>query len=92
MTKEQINKAIKECFWLSQNRSKTFMQDICTGECLPCARVIECGKCDTLRELFKAESEKDCTDCILDGTDACTRGSGRAVDATICKDFMEDKR
>ena len=57
MTQEQINKAIKECFWLSQNRSKTFMPDICTGECLPCARVIERGKCDTLRKLFKAESE-----------------------------------
>lgn len=57
MTQEQINKAIKDCFWLSQNRSKEFMPDICTGECLPCVRVIELGKCDTLRELFKAESE-----------------------------------
>ena len=33
--------------------------------------------------------KKDCTDCILDGTDACTRGAGRAVDNEICDDFLE---
>lgn len=33
--------------------------------------------------------KKDCTDCILDGTDACTRGAGRAVDDEICDDFIE---
>lgn len=31
---------------------------------------------------------KDCTDCILDGTDACPRGAGRAVDAEVCEDFI----
>ena len=31
----------------------------------------------------------DCTDCILDGTDACPRGAGRAVDDEICDDFRE---
>lgn len=31
----------------------------------------------------------DCTDCIKDGTDACPRGAGRAVDDEICDDFLE---
>lgn len=31
----------------------------------------------------------DCSDCIKDGTDACTRGAGRAVDDEICVDFLE---
>lgn len=34
------------------------------------------------------EADKDCTDCILDGTDACQRGAGRAVDAEVCEDFI----
>jgi len=33
---------------------------------------------------------KKCTDCILDLTDACPRGSGRAVDDSICSCFLED--
>ncbi|MBO7733864.1 MAG: hypothetical protein J6S67_14975 [Methanobrevibacter sp.] len=31
----------------------------------------------------------NCTDCIKDGTDACPRGAGRAVDDEICDDFLE---
>ena len=30
-----------------------------------------------------------CTYCILDGTDACNRGAGRAVDDEICERFMK---
>lgn len=30
-----------------------------------------------------------CTYCILDGTDACNRGGGRAVDDEICESFMK---
>lgn len=37
------------------------------------------------------EKEQSCTSCILDGTDACTRGAGRAVDDSICKDFITEK-
>lgn len=37
------------------------------------------------------EADKDCTDCILDGTDACTRGAGRAVDAEVCEDFLGEE-
>ena len=33
--------------------------------------------------------KKDCSDCILDGTDACSRGAGRAVDDEICEDFLK---
>lgn len=33
----------------------------------------------------------NCTDCILDGTDACSRGAGRAVDDDICEDFIADE-
>lgn len=34
--------------------------------------------------------EANCTDCILDGTDACSRGAGRAVDDEICEDFTAE--
>ena len=34
---------------------------------------------------------KNCTDCILDGTDACPRGAGRAVDDEICEEFIDEK-
>ena len=32
----------------------------------------------------------DCTDCIKNGTDACSRGAGRAIDNEICEDFFEE--
>ena len=38
------------------------------------------------------DGEKSCADCILDGTDACSRGAGRAVDDEICEDFVGGKR
>jgi hypothetical protein len=51
-----------------------------------------------LPEPYKAESEDkgmNCGDCILDGTDACSRGAGRAIDDEPCGDFIgaesEDK-
>lgn len=40
---------------------------------------------------FVEKEEENCTDCILDGTDACSRGAGRAVDDSICKDFITEK-
>ena len=36
-------------------------------------------------------NELNCKDCILDGTDACSRGAGRAVDDEICEDFLEER-
>lgn len=41
---------------------------------------------------LKTYKEKlNCTDCIIDGTDACSRGAGRAVDDEICGDFMSSR-
>ncbi len=41
-----------------------------------------------------SEKPNNCTACIIDGTDACSRGAGRAVDGRVCEDFVgesEDK-
>ena len=48
ITKEMIDKAIKDCFW----RKDVCGVDVCRGMLTPCASVIESGKCDTLIELF----------------------------------------
>ena len=32
----------------------------------------------------------NCADCILDGTDACQRGAGRAVDDSVCDKFIAE--
>ena len=37
------------------------------------------------------EEDKNCTSCILDGTDACIRGAGRAVDDEICDMYMSEE-
>lgn len=50
----ELEQAIKECPW----RKDMAGVDICAGECLPCSRIIETGKCDTLIQLFK--SKNDC--------------------------------
>ena len=34
----------------------------------------------------------DCTECVLDGTDACPRGAGRAVDSEVCEEFLEEDK
>ena len=52
VTQEAIDKAIKDCMWLSQNRDKSMIEGICCGEIGMCFRVIENGKCPTLRKLF----------------------------------------
>jgi hypothetical protein len=33
-----------------------------------------------------------CSECILDKTDACSRGAGRAVNDEVCDDFIGGKR
>ncbi len=56
ITQEQIDSAIKNCHWLSQNRLLgNPIPDICTGYCLPCQHIIESGKCDILIKLFRNE-------------------------------------
>ena len=39
-------------------------------------------------QFISEHMKRNCTDCILDGTDACSRGAGRAVDSEVCKDFL----
>ena len=46
---KQATKAIKSCHW----RKDLGGVSICSGECLPCERAIERGKCDTLIKLFR---------------------------------------
>ena len=40
-------------------------------------------------QFISEHMKRNCTDCILDGTDACSRGAGRAVDSEVCKDFFK---
>lgn len=35
-----------------------------------------------------SEIPTSCSTCILDNTDACTRGAGRAVDDEACEDYL----
>ena len=37
-----------------------------------------------------AEYHVGCADCVLDNTDACSRGAGRAVDDEPCEDFLAE--
>lgn len=41
-----------------------------------------------LRSIINGIDNINCADCILDGTDACSRGAGRAVDDEICERFL----
>ena len=36
----------------------------------------------------KRTSPTSCSTCILDNTDACSRGAGRAVDDEACEDYL----
>ena len=60
MNDKDIRHAIKTCEWRhyalkGKDRSDRYV--ICRGLCTPCLRVIETGKCETLKELFEKESE-----------------------------------
>ena len=51
-----------------------------------------CPQCGA--KMSNIPTGSNCTDCVLDGTDACSRGAGRAVDGRVCEDFVgesEDK-
>lgn len=57
-------------------------------------RVAQVDMIDTVLEWMdehEVEAKQNCTDCIIDGTDACSRGAGRAVDDEICGDFIPNK-
>lgn len=62
----------------------------------------KCSKCGAHRKMMPAYKEyycpncgakmseipTSCSTCILDRTDACTRGAGRAVDDEACEDYL----
>ena len=43
-----------------------------------------------LDKAVEALEQQSCGDCILDETDACPRGAGRAVDDEICEEFLQE--
>lgn len=56
MTNKDIRHAIKTCDWRhdalkGKDRSDRYV--IYKGLCMPCLKVIETGKCETLKELFE---------------------------------------
>ena len=51
ITQEMIDDAIKNCIW----RKELYGIYACRGEVAPCSRVIDSGKCDTLKKLFRGE-------------------------------------
>ena len=58
MTDEDIKQAIKNCKWndnIFNGSNRDDREVICRGMCLPCLKVIDSGKCDTLIELFRKE-------------------------------------
>lgn len=57
----------------------------------PIAYKYECAKEaeEDKKYLESLENNLTCADCMLDLTDACIRGAGRAVDDEICDYFME---
>lgn len=54
------------------------------------SRDFDCSITKAEMDLLVLEDTK-CTDCILDTTDACPRGAGRAIDDEICEKFMEEE-
>lgn len=38
--------------------------------------------------IIEGSEKRTCANCLLDGTDACSRGAGRAVDDSVCEDFI----
>lgn len=52
-TQAEINQAIASCKW----RLEFCGTAICQGMCGPCARTIELGDCDTLKELFGGKED-----------------------------------
>lgn len=55
ITQEMIDDAIKNCIW----RKEVHDIYICRGEVAPCVNVIDAGKCDTLKELFRGGKDGD---------------------------------
>ena len=51
----EIENVIENCMW----RKDMYGISICKGELAPCIKVIDAGKCDTLKEYFKEKRNGD---------------------------------
>lgn len=62
MTEKELNEAIRTCHWRQMFDGIV----ICRGDCAPCYRLIEQGRCDTLKRIFEKEPfEKEQTSEIV---------------------------
>lgn len=52
---EIINKAIQDCEW----RKEQMEISMCSGLAAPCQKMIENGKCPTLKQLFKEKKTRE---------------------------------
>lgn len=64
---KEVNKRINECSF----RKMAYDIPICKGECEPCSRVIDSGKCDTIIEYFNEltladKNTKACLDILAE--------------------------
>lgn len=53
ITQKQIDNAINNCHYASENRPGNLVPGICSLQCLPCQVVIQNGSCDVLIDLFQ---------------------------------------
>lgn len=92
-------KAYKETWrklgmWLADTRLAIAPDEFLNDVDEELVRVAQVDMIDTVLEWMdkhEVEAKQNCTDCIIDGTDACSRGAGRAVDNEICGDFIPNK-
>lgn len=79
---------VKPCLCIEQGNQAMILASFRNKECENLYREFLHGNCiqRDMRLLF--EEKHTCSDCLLDGTDACSRGAGRAVDDRICEDFI----
>ena len=55
ITQADIEKAISECYW----RKEVASVSLCAGNCIPCVKAIDSGRCDALRELVNKAAEQE---------------------------------
>lgn len=55
ITQADIEKAISECYW----RKEVAGVSICAWNSIPCAKAIDSGKCEVLRELVNKAAEQE---------------------------------
>ena len=100
VTQEEFNNYIqtinKIMDWLEQepNTGRWWERDTYPQEC----KCWDCSECqETVFERTNycpncgakmTEIPTGCSTCILDNTDACTRGAGRAIDDEACEEYL----